>query len=115
VTPERGAAARLTLRRGTLRLPHGVYERYFAGCTSVVLLPREGRLLLLPVTVGGGGSLLKVVNAQGDRAVAAAEVLRELGLDEDLLEGDGQAAFEAYWSPEHAGLVVESLSAGGPA
>jgi hypothetical protein len=106
------APAVLTLRRGTLRLSAGLYDQYFAGCHSVILLPREGRLLILPAAAtGGGGSILKVINARGDRGVAAPDLFRELGLGFDLLEGDGQASYEAYWSREQAGLVIDGFYA----
>lgn len=98
----------LTLRRGTLRLDCLTYERYFAGCPSVILLPRDGRLLILPVaSLGGGGNIVKVVNARGDRGVAATDLFRELGLREDCLEGDGEATYQAFWSSEQAGLVID--------
>ena len=100
----------LILRRGTLRLDHDTYQRYFAGCPSVILLPRGGRLLILPVAhLGGGGNIVKVVNAKGDRGVAAADLFRELGLREDCLEGDGEATYQACWSSEQAGLVIEGF------
>jgi hypothetical protein len=106
----RPVPALLTLRRGTLRIDGATYERYFAGCPSVILLPRDGRLLILPVaSLGGGGNIVKVVNARGDRGVAAADLFRELGLCEDCLEGDGEATYEAYWSSEQAGLVVDGF------
>lgn len=109
------APAVITLRRGTLRLSGGTYEQYFAGCHSVILLPREGHLLILPAaSSGGGGSILKVVNARGDRGVAAAELFRELGVGEAWLEGDREACFEAHWSREHAGLVIEHFYSRGP-
>ena len=97
----------LTLRRGTLRLDRLTYERYFAGCPSVILLPRDGRLLILPVAGLGAGNIVKVVNARGDRGVAAADLFRELGLREDCLEGDAEATYEAFWSSEQAGLVID--------
>jgi len=110
--PSPPAPTLITLRRGTLRLTGAVYEQYFAGCQAVALLPRQGCLLILPVAhVAGGGSILKVVNARGDRCVAAADLFRELGLCEDWLEGDGQADFEAHWSSAEAGLVIERFYA----
>lgn len=110
--PDAPAPAVVTLRRGTLRLDGGVYERYFAGCQAVALLPRDGRLLILPVvSVAAGGSILKIVNARGDRGVAAADLFRELGLCEEWLEGDAQREFQAYWSSAEAGLVIDGFYA----
>lgn len=104
-------SSRLTLRRGALRIPRQVYDLYFAGREAVILLPREDRLLILPVAhAGGGGHLLKVATADGDRSVHAGDLLRTLGVSEDLLEGSAEASFEARWSTADAALVLERLS-----
>jgi hypothetical protein len=98
----------LTLRRGTLLLPAALAAERFAGCGGVVLLPRDERLLVLPVT-GTGGHLLKVVSARGDRGVFAADVFRELGVEEAVLEGAATAALRGWWSEDEAALVVEGF------
>ena len=102
------APVTLTLKRGTLRLPAALALRRFAGCGGVVLLPRGERLLVLPVT-GTGGHLLKIVSAQGDRGIFAADVFRELGADEAALEGAVTVSLQARWSDPDAALVVEGF------
>ena len=98
------------LKRGSLRLGREVYNTYFAGLEAVILLPREGSLHILPVRhAGGGGYLLKVINAAGDRAVYAGDLLRQLGVDEVYLDGRAEATFAARWSSAAAALVVERL------
>jgi hypothetical protein len=104
------APVELILRRGTLRLPAALAQRRFAGCGGVVLLPRDERLLVLPVT-GTGGYLLKVVSAQGERGIFAADVFRALGADEAVLEGTASATLQARWSEDEAALVVEGFRA----
>jgi hydrogenase maturation protease len=104
------ASSTLLLQRGSLRLPCAVYRRYFAGLDSVLLMPRDGRLLILPIQVaGGGGHLLKVVNAAGDRAVSGIELFRALGVDSELIDGGGQAAYEARWSAADGALVIDGF------
>ncbi len=89
-----------------------LYETYFAGLEAVILMPREDRLLMLPVHhTGGGGYLLKVINAAGDRSVHAAEVLRRMRVDESYLEGSAERDLAARWSSEDAALVVTLPSA----
>lgn len=101
----------LVLRRGSLRLSREIYDTYFAGLEAVILLPRDGGLHILPVRhSGGGGYLLKVINARGDRAVHAGDLLRGLGVDEAFLEGDGEATFRARWSASDAALILDELS-----
>jgi hypothetical protein len=102
----------LTLRRGTLRLPADLCARRFAGCAGVVLLVRDGRLLVLPVA-GTGGHLLKIVTADGDRGIFAADVFRELGADESTLEGTATASLQGRWSDGDAALVVEGFRSTG--
>lgn len=106
--PASGPPASLTLRHGSLRLPIATYERFFAGLDSVLLLPRGGDLLILPVqAAAGGGQLLKIVNAAGDRAVCGVELFRARGVDPELVEGFREARFEARWSAADAALIVD--------
>jgi hydrogenase maturation protease len=96
------AASTITLRRGSLHIGRDLYERYFAGLESVILLSRGEDLLILPVRhAASGGYLLKVRNSRGDRVVVAADFLRDHGFDVDGEE----AAFAVSWSTESAGLV----------
>jgi hypothetical protein len=100
----------VVLRRGSLRLSREVYDTYFAGLEAVVLLPRDGSLHILPVRhAGGGGYLLKVVNAAGDRAVHAADLLRSLQVDEACIEGTRELTLAARWSSSDAALVIGGL------
>ncbi|MCB1056437.1 MAG: hypothetical protein KDD11_13125 [Acidobacteria bacterium] len=102
------ALPRVDLRRGSLRLSRRVYDTYFAGLEAVILLPRDGALHILPVRhAGGGGYLLKQVNAAGDRTVFAGSLLRDLGVAEVFLEGDDERSFTARWSADHAALIVD--------
>jgi len=101
-------AVSLLLRHGSLRLPRAVCERFFAGLDAVLLLPRGGDLLILPVhAAAGGGQLLKVINAAGDRAVSGVELFRAQGLDPELIDGCREASFTALWSGADAALIVE--------
>jgi hydrogenase maturation protease len=103
-------AVSLTLRHGSLRLPVAAYQRYFAGLDSVLLLPRDGSLLILPVqAAAGGGHLLKVVNPAGDRAVSGVELFRSRGLDCELVDGFKTATYEATWSAADAALVIDGF------
>jgi hydrogenase maturation protease len=98
----------LVLRHGSLRLPLATYERFFAGLDSVLLLPRDNDLLILPVqAAAGGGQLLKIVNAAGDRAVSGVELFRARGVDPELVEGFREVAYEARWSAADAALIVD--------
>ena len=95
------------LKRGSLRLSRATCEAYFAGLDAVILLPWELELFILPVRhAGGGGFLLKTINADGDRAVHAGELLRALGVEEDYLEGTEERRLGARWSPVDAALIV---------
>jgi hypothetical protein len=61
------------LARGSVRLNAACYARYFGGTQGIILLYEAElrRLWVLPMrSVRAGGSLLKQVNMQGDRAAA---------------------------------------------
>ncbi|HEV7671892.1 MAG TPA: hydrogenase maturation protease [Thermoanaerobaculia bacterium] len=107
---ETTTSIRLALRHGSLLLPVAIFERYFSGLHSVLLLPRERSLLILPVrNAGGGGNLLKIVNPAGDRAVSGVELFRLLGVDEELIDGYRESTYEARWDAEAAALVIENF------
>jgi hypothetical protein len=57
----------------------------------------------------GGGHLLKVVNAAGDRAVSGIEMFRALGVDEELVDGFKEASYAARWSAAEAALVIDDF------
>ena len=74
----------VTLERGGLYLSRSLYELYFAGLETIVLIRRERDLLLMPVRhVASGGYLLKLRNGDGDRVVHAPDFFREQGLDDE--------------------------------
>ncbi len=100
-------ADRLTLARGSLRLPFAVWQRHFAGLDSVLMMPRGDSLLILPVQPGGGGQLVKVINLAGDRVVSGVELFRSLGVDAERIDGDRQVSYRARWSDADAALVID--------
>jgi hypothetical protein len=57
----------------------------------------------------GGGQLLKVVNAAGDRAVSGAELLRSRGVDAELIDGFREVACAARWSAADAALIIDGF------
>lgn len=91
---------RLALVRGSLRVPRELYDLWFAGVDACVLLRDGDDLLVLPVRhLPGGGHLLKVRNARGDRVVAATDFFRDHGAEADR-------SFDVAWSTAAAGLVA---------
>lgn len=93
----------LTVRRGSLYLPHGDYERLFSGLETCILLRRDDNLLVLPARGAvAGGFMLKLRNSAGDRVVHAAEFFRANGIDDD-----DARTFTFAWSDAHGGLVAE--------
>jgi len=96
-------SSELRIERGNVYLPAEVYERFFAGLTSVALLIREGQLLLLPVhSQAFGGLIIKVLNARGDRVIQAQEFFRQyLSEDQPLL------TCQYTWSSQWSGLLLQ--------
>ncbi len=96
------------IAQGSLYLDAGLYERWFAGVQTVVLLGDPLMLVLVPVVhAPAGGLLIKVRNARGDRVIHAAEGLAGRGLPTDI-EGD----FPAAWDSSVAALRID-MTAGG--
>ena len=94
----------ISLKSGRLYFGRAVYDRYFAGLASVILMRREADLLILPVRhAAAGGYVIKVRNAAGDRLVEAMDFFRGQGL-EDHQAGD----FPVTWSAEAAALVARN-------
>lgn len=92
----------VTVRRGGLYLSRPVYDRFFPGLETVILLRREDDLLILPVRhAAAGGYLLKRRNGAGDRVVHAPDFFREHGIDEGA-ERDLPVA----WVTKSAGLAA---------
>ena len=90
------------LKRGGLYISRAIYDRYFAGLQTVILLRRENDLLILPVRhPAGGGYLLKLRNGAGDRVVNAPDFFREHGVDDDV-----ERELGVVCAPEVAGLLA---------
>lgn len=97
-------ALSIRIQKGSLYLPHSLYQHYFDGLQSVILLLRESSLYILPVRhPGGGGLLMKIRNARGDRVVHADEFFRDHALDEKF--SDNQQ-YPVHWDNDNAALVV---------
>jgi hypothetical protein len=96
-------SAALTLRDGSVYLPAAVVQTYFPGIDAVVILIREGALMILPVhQATAGGCLLKLRNAAGDRVAQARDVFLEHGLL-DLVVTD----LPAKWVSEQGALCAD--------
>ncbi len=67
-----------------LYLSREACEHHLPGVESVALLRRGDWLMIVPLTrASGGGLLLKLRNARGDRVIAAHEFFRTNGFAED--------------------------------
>ncbi len=94
------APIQIGLRQRRLYIARQVYEAFFDGSSTVILLRKEKDLLVLPVRyAASGGYVLKIRNAAGDRAVDAGDFFRDRGLD-DGAEWEG--AFS--WCETSGGL-----------
>jgi hydrogenase maturation protease len=108
VRARRPPEASVAIRRGTLHVAGPVYDRFFAGLASVVLLREGADLLVLPVRhAAAGGYLVKQRNRAGDRVVDAADFLRAQGIDDSV-----ERSCPVRWSPERAALVAEGVFRG---
>jgi hypothetical protein len=91
---------------GNLYLDRAVCDHYLRGCEAVALIERDGQVLILPLTPqSGGGLLLKIRNARGDRVVHAQEFFRA----RSLVETTGLRSYGLWWDAERAALVVDGL------
>ncbi len=80
-----------------------VYDRYFTGLETVILLRRGQDLCILPVKhAAAGGYLLKLRNKVGDRVVHAPDFFREHGIDEN----DQRSNCPCPGRPERGPLVA---------
>jgi hypothetical protein len=96
------APATLTLKRGSLYLSREVYDRYFPGLETIILLRRGDDLVILPVRhAAAGGYVLKLRNSAGDRVVHAPDFFRQHHIDEG-----SERTLAVQWSSESAGLVA---------
>ncbi len=87
---------------GSLYLDAEVYDRWFQGVQTVVLLGDPSTLLIVPVVhAPTGGLLVKIRNARGDRVVHAPEALAGRGISRDFF-----GVFPAAWDPQAAALRI---------
>ena len=91
---------KLLLKNGNLYLDSSLYETYFSSIESVVLLKRDSLFLLMPVQRAGGGLLLKIKNAKGDRIVHAIEFFQQHGV-----ATEEERVLDVEWSAELAALT----------
>lgn len=93
----------LSVRDGSVYMPAAVVETYFRGIAAVVVLIRDGWLMILPVhQATAGGCLLKLRNAAGDRVAQARDVFQ----DQDLL-GLTLTDLPANWVSVEGALCAE--------
>ena len=98
------------IRRGILHFDAALYDRFFGGLATVVLLREEASLLILPVhDAAAGGYLVKLRNRAGARAVDAADFFRSHGVDDAV-----ELERPVVWSDARAGLVAEAVFAPPP-
>jgi len=90
----------LIFKNGNLYLDSGLYDTYFSSINSVVLLKKDALFLLMPVQQAGGGLLLKIKNARGDRIIHAMEFFQQHGI-----EMDEEKVLDAEWNAELAALT----------
>jgi len=103
-----GTLSTVRVRRGVLHLSRQVYEAFLPGVGAVVLLREGSDLLVLPILqAAAGGYVVKLRNAAGDRAVDAADFLRDQGL-EDQVELEAPVA----WVAERACLRAADVFPG---
>lgn len=95
----------LQVRGGVLHLTRAVYEAFLPGVGAVVLLREGSDLLVLPILqAAAGGYVVKLRTAAGDRAVDAADFLREQGVEDHI-----QVEAPVAWVPERACLRATGL------
>ena len=93
----------VSVRDGSVYLPAVVVETYFRGISSLVVLIRDGTLMILPVhQATAGGCLLKLRNAAGDRVAQARDVFQDQGL-----LGLNLTDLPANWVSDQGALCAE--------
>ena len=98
-------SGKVSIREGSIYLPHELVDTYFRDIDAVIVLIQQGELMVMPVhQATSGGSLLKVKNAAGDRVVQARDVFQ----DQEMLDlrADNLAAI---WSAEKSALCAQLL------
>jgi hypothetical protein len=96
----------VTVARGNLYLSREICDKHLPGIEAVALLDREDHVMVVPLTPqSGGGMLLKIRNARGDRVIHAQEFFRDKG----YLETFQERVLSARWDADSAALVIESV------
>ncbi len=96
----------VSVLRGNLYLARETCDQYFPDIQSVALIAREEMVMIVPLTLeSGGGLLLKIRNARGDRVIHAQEFFRAQGFVEDFQE----RTVPVHWSSELAALAVAGI------
>lgn len=107
VHPDDDPLAAAGVSGGNVYLSCEACERFLPGIESVALLGREDRVLIVPLTRdSGGGLLLKIRNARGDRVIHAQEFFRTHGYVEDFTVV--QAAMR--WDESAAALALSGIA-----
>lgn len=95
---------KVTLKRGSLRIPAPLYAEYLSGVQGVALLREQNDLLIIPVFHAGvGGYLLKQSSPEGERVIHAGPFLYEQGI------GDEEITAEIAWEGELGQLTIRGL------
>ena len=95
-------SAVISIRQGAVYLSAEVVGTYFSGIDAVIVLIRDGVLMVMPVhQATAGGCLLKLRNASGDRVASARDVFQDQGLL-DLVAVD----IAAQWVSESGALCA---------
>lgn len=92
----------LRLKNGNIYLDRALYETYFSAIHSVVLLKQASLIQMLPVQQAGGGLLMKIKNAKGDRVVHATEFFQQHGIE---IKMDKEFLLDAQWNTDMAALT----------
>ena len=91
---------------GNLYLSSEACARYLPGVESIALLEHDAQVLIVPLTrASGGGLLLKVRNARGDRVVHAQEFFRTHG----YVESFETRSVPMRWDEATAALVLANV------
>ncbi len=92
----------VSIRQGSFYLSAELYEHYFPGVQSNALTSKNGQMALVSLQErGGGGLLVKIRNARGDRVIHAREFLLEQRVGEFE-----EHELSAEWNADLMALVV---------
>lgn len=91
----------VTFKNGTLLISKEIADACFHSHDAVALIEHHEGMLVTPVQADVGGALLKVRNANGDRAVSVQDFLRQHGRDEWL-----NGTVDAEWRDSLGGLII---------